>query len=166
MAANATSRTTSTRTTTTTNSSDPKTATGRSDTTKIRDGLTKVRNGSVSYARQTAGRSVDVPVGAALTVADRVTEIVEPFTARETANQELKSIRTRVQRELNKVERRGSSARRKTATRVRRTRNRFERDLKQRRSKVETTVKENRAKAGDGLKRAQSAVQERVSTLA
>ena len=81
----------------------------RTDAQKIREGLTKVRNGSVSYARQTAERSVDVPVGAVLTVADRVNEVVEPFTKRETAERELKSFRTQVERELNKLERRGAT---------------------------------------------------------
>ena len=133
----------------------------RSDTARVRKGL----NGSAAYARQTAERSVDVPVGVALTVADRVNEIVEPFTARQTAERELRSIRTRVERELNRFERRGASARRKTRTRVRQTRNRVERELKQRRRKVQTTVKQNRVKAEDGLKRAQTAVQDRVSTL-
>jgi hypothetical protein len=146
-------RTTTTRTTT----NQPRTTTTRT--------TTKARNGSVAYARQTAERSVDVPVGVALTVAERVNEIVEPFTARETAERELKGIRTRVERELNRFERRGASARRKTRTRVRQTRNRVERELKQRRRNVQTTVKQNRAKAEDGLKRAQTAVQDRVSTL-
>jgi hypothetical protein len=123
------------------------------------------RPGSVAYARQTAERTVDVPVGAALTVADRVTEIVEPFTGRRTAERELKSIRTRVERELNRFERRGASARRKARTRVRQTRNRVERELRQRRRSVRTTVKRNRVKAEDGLKRAQTTVTERVSTL-
>jgi hypothetical protein len=141
------------------------TASTRTDAAKIREGLTKVRNGSVSYARQTAERSVDVPVGAALIVADRVTDLVEPFTTRETASRELKSARTRVERELNRLERRGAGARRKTRTRARQTRNRVERELRQRRRKVQTTVKQNRSKAEDSLKRAQNAVQERVSAL-
>jgi uncharacterized protein (DUF1800 family) len=140
-------------------------ATTRTDAAKIREGLTKVRNGSVGYVRQTAERSVDVPVGAVLTVADRVTEAVEPFTSRQAANHELKSIRTRVERELNRLERRGSGARRKTRTRVRQNRNRLERELRQRRRKVQTTVKQRRAKAETNLKRAQSVVQERVSAL-
>src|ERR671922_2176593 len=94
----------------TVNSTQPRpTASSRSDNARIREGFTKVRNGGVSYARHTAERSVDVPVGAALTVADRVTDFVEPFTARQTANQELKSIRTRVERELNRLERRGAT---------------------------------------------------------
>ena len=81
-----TTRTTQTRTTqsraTTTNQSTNSASAGRSDSAKIREGLTKARNGSAAYARQTAERSVDVPFGAALTVAERVTAIVEPFTAR------------------------------------------------------------------------------------
>src|SRR5882762_1805420 len=72
--------------------------------------------------RQTAERGVDVPVGAALTVADRVNEIVEPWTSRKTAERELKSFRTQVTRELNRVERRGASARRRATQRVRTTR--------------------------------------------
>jgi prefoldin subunit 5 len=141
------------------------TRTSRTDAAKIREGLTKVRNGSVSYVRQTAERSVDVPVGAVLTVADRVNDAVEPFTKRETAERELKSFRTQVERELNKLQRRGATSRRRARTRARQRRNRFERELKQRRRKVETTVKRNRVKAEDGLKRAQSAVSERVTTL-
>ena len=115
------------------------------------------RNGTetaVSYVRQTAERTVDVPVGAALTVADRVNELVEPWTSRKAAERELKSFRTQVTREVNRLERRGASARRKATQRVRTTRNRVERDLKQRRGSVET-----------GLKKAQTTVSERVSTL-
>ena len=156
-------RSSSTRSTTTSRNTN---ATGsRSDAAKVREGLTKARNGSAAYARHTAERSVDVPVGVALTVAERVNEIVEPFTARATAERELRGIRTRVQRALNRFERRGAGARRKTRTRVRQTRNRVERELKQRRRKVQTTVKQNRGKAEDGLKRAQTVVSDRVSTL-
>ena len=158
--------TTGTTTNTTQRKAAPRaTKTSRTDASKVREGLTKVRNGSVSYARQTAERSVDVPVGAVLAVADRVNEVVEPFTRRETAERELKSFRTQVERELNKLERRGATSRRKARTRTRQTRNRFQRQLKQRRRNVQTTVKQNRAKAEDNLKRAQSVVQERVSTL-
>lgn len=141
------------------------TTTSRTDAQKIREGLTKVRNGSVSYARQTAERSVDVPVGAVLTVADRLNDAVEPFTKRETAQRELKSFRTQVERELNKLQRRGAQSRRKVRTRARQNRNRFQRELKQRRSQVQTTVKQNRVQVEKSLKQAQTAVQERVTTL-
>src|ERR671934_355250 len=111
------------------NTTGPRTTASRTDTARIREGLTKARNGSVSYVRDTAERSVDVPVGAALIVADRFTELVEPFTSRQTAERELRSLRTRVERELNRLQRRGASARRKTRTRARQTRNRVEREL-------------------------------------
>jgi hypothetical protein len=141
------------------------TRTGRTDAQKIREGLTKVRNGSVSYARQTAERSVDLPVGAVMTVADRMNEVVEPFTKRQTAHRELESFRIQVERELNKLERRGAQSRRKVRTRARQSRNRFRRELRQRRRGLQTTVKQNRARAHDSLKRAQDAVSERVTTL-
>jgi hypothetical protein len=166
MSANGNTQARTTSTSRTPSSSTPSASRARRDgATTAREGFTKARNGSAAYARHTAERSVDVPVGAALTVVERVNEIIEPFTARQTAERELKSIRTRVERELNRFERRGAGARRKTRTRVRQTRNRVERELKQRRRKVQTTVKQNRTKAEDGLKRAQTTVTERVSTL-
>jgi hypothetical protein len=146
-------------------SSRSKPAASRSDSDRIRDGLNKAREGGVSYVRHTAERSVDVPVGVALTVTDRVTEIVEPFTTRTTANRELKSIRTRAERELNRLERRGATARRKTRTRARRTRTRVERELNRRRRTVRSAVKQNRTNAERNLKRAQTVVSERVSAL-
>src|SRR5690242_4896868 len=57
---------------------------------------------AVTYVRQTAERTVDLPVGAVLTVADRVNDAVEPWTSRTTAERELKSIRTQVTREFSK----------------------------------------------------------------
>src|SRR4051794_35336587 len=153
-------------TSTTQRKSAPRTTkTSRTDAAKIREGLTKVRNGSVSYVRETAERSVDVPVGAVLSVADRLNDVVEPFTSRETAQRELKSFRTQVEREFNKLERRGAQSRRKARTRARQTRNRVQRQVKQRRRRFETTVKQNRAQVEKGLKQAQTAVSERVTTL-
>ncbi len=130
---------------------------------------------AVSYVRQTAERAVDVPVGAALTVAENVSETVKPWAEPTGREKELKQLRTQVSRELNKLERRGGQARRKATTRARSTRNRIERELKQRRNRVERTVKQNRTKAERELKTrrtqvektvkdVQSAVQERVGT--
>jgi hypothetical protein len=119
-------------------------------------------NRAVSYVIQTAERSVDLPVGVALTVRDAVTDAVEPWTSSTTREKELKSLRTQVTRELNKFERRGGQARRKATQRVRQTRNRLEREVKQRRRSIEKQVKENRAKAEGQLKKARTAVQERV----
>ena len=109
------------------------------------------------YARQasdTAVSAVDLQFGAALSAADRVRELVEPWRRRETAQRELKSLRTQFTREVNKVERRGGTARRRLTQRVRRTRNKVERDVSQRRRKAERR-----------LKTARTQVSDRVSTL-
>jgi Skp family chaperone for outer membrane proteins len=141
------------------------TQTKRTGSAQVREGISKARNGATTYVRQGTERAVDVPVGAALVAADRVNAIVEPWTDTEAREQELKSIRQRVERELNKFERRGGTARRRASQRVRKTRNRVERELKQRRQRVETSVKENRTKAEEQLKKARTTVEERVSTL-
>jgi hypothetical protein len=120
---------------------------------------------AATYVRQTAERSVDVPVGAVLTVADRVTEIVEPWTSRPTAQRELKSIRTQVTREFNKLERRGTSARRKASQRARTTRNRVRRDITQRRRSVERALKQNRVQVERRVRKARTTVEKRVGTL-
>jgi hypothetical protein len=94
-----------TNTSTTQRKSAPRTTTtSRTDAQKIREGLTKVRNGSVLYARQTAERSVDVPVGAVLTVADRLNAAVEPLTSREAAQRELKSFRAKAEGTLKRAQ--------------------------------------------------------------
>ena len=153
-------------TTTKTTTTNAQAAKQRSDARQIREGVTKARNGAVSYVRQTAERSVDVPVGVALTVRDRVNEAVEPWTQTETRERELKTLRSQVTRELNRYERRGGQARRKASSRARQTRNRVEREIRQRRRSIERQVKQNRRKAEQQLKKAQSAVSERVGTTA
>jgi hypothetical protein len=154
----------------------PTTQTKRTGSAQVREGITKARSGAATYVRQGTERAVDVPVGVALVAADRVNAIVEPWTDTETREHELKSIRQRVEREFNKFERRGGTARRRARQRVRKTRNRVERELKQRRQRVETSVKENRTKAESALKenrtkaeeqlkKARTTVEERVSAL-
>jgi len=64
-------------------------------------------------ALQTAETAVDIPVGAALTVYERASEAVEPFGTASKREAELKRVRTQLRRELNKVERRGGTARRR-----------------------------------------------------
>lgn len=100
-----------------------------------------------------AETAVNVPVGAALNVADRVSEVVEPWTDTKTAEAELKRLRTQLQREINKAERRGGTARRRARQQVRQTRNRFERELRQRRRKLETDVRRRRRTAETELRR-------------
>jgi Skp family chaperone for outer membrane proteins len=98
-----------------------------------------------TYARQ----AVDLQVGAALTAADRVRELVAPWRSRQTAEKELKSIRQQLSREASKVERRGGTARRRFTDRVSKTRNRFERDVSARRRKAEQRIKSARTQVSD-----------------
>ena len=107
-------------------------------------------------ALQTAETAVDIPVGAALTFYERATAAVEPLATPSKREAELKRVRTQLRREINKVERRGGTARRRALQRAKRSRNRLEREVKQQRRSLETTVKENRKKAESELKKAES----------
>jgi len=144
------------------------TATTKKTTTQTSATSTKQDRGietAVAYVRQSAERAVDVPVGAALTVAENVGETVRPWTEAEAREKELRQLRTQVTRELNKLERRGGQARRKATTRVRGTRGRIERELKQRRNRLERTVKQNRTKAERELKARRTQVEKTVKDV-
>jgi hypothetical protein len=149
----------------TTTTTQQRTAQQRSDASQVREGVTKARNGAVSIAVATAERAVDVPVGYALLVRERVEDAIEPWTTPSARERELKSLRTQVTRELNKAERRGGQARRKALSSVKSTRKSVEREVKARRREVEKAVKQNRRKAETQLKKAQKTVSERVPVL-
>jgi hypothetical protein len=97
-----------------------------------------------NQARTVAETAVDIPVGAVLSVTDRVADLVEPFTARSGAEKQLKTYRTELRRRVKRTERRGSTARRKATTEARKTRNRVEREARKHQRTVETTLKRNR----------------------
>ncbi len=105
-------------------------------------------------ARTVAETAVDLPVGAVLTVTDRVTELVEPFTARSGAEKQLKSYRTELRRRVKRTERRGATARKRATTEARKTRNRVEREARKRQRTVETTLKRNREEIEQRVRRA------------
>jgi hypothetical protein len=94
--------------------------------------------------RSVAETAVDLPVGAVLSVTDRVSELVEPFTGRTAAEKQLKSYRTELRRRVKRTERRGATARKRATTEARKTRNRVEREARKRQRTVETTLKRNR----------------------
>jgi len=137
-------------------------------------GATKVKSGAKqakSGAKQVAGAeknqalvvaeaAVDLPVGAVLSVGDRVGELVEPFTDRSSAEKKIKAYRSELRRTLKRTERRGSSARRKATSEAKKTRNRVEREARRRQRKVETTLKRNRAEVEQ---RVRKALEERTS---
>jgi hypothetical protein len=104
----------------------------------------KTTTAEKSQARTVAETAVDIPVGAVLTVTDRVTELFEPFSGRGAAEKQLKSYRTELRRRVKRTERRGATARRRATTEARKTRNRVEREARKRQRTVETTLKRNR----------------------
>ena len=89
-------------------------------------------------------KAVDLPVGAVLTVADRVGELVEPFAGRTAARKQLKSYRTQLRRRVKRTERRGTTARNRATSQARKQRERVERAVTERQRTVETTLKRNR----------------------
>ncbi len=89
-----------------------------------------------------------------LSVSDRVTDLVEPWTDRASAEKQLKAYRTQLRKTLKRTERRGSSARRKATTEARKTRNRVEREARKRQRTVETTLKRNRNEVEQRVRRA------------
>jgi hypothetical protein len=103
---------------------------------------------------------VDYPVGAVLSVSDRVSDLVEPWTDRSKAERQIKSYRSNLRKSLKRTERRGTSARRKAITEARKTRKQVEREARSRRRNVETTIKRNR---NEVEQRVRKAVEEQTS---
>jgi hypothetical protein len=96
-----------------------------------------------NQARTVAETAVDLPVGAVLTVTDRVTELVEPFTGRSGAEKQLKSYRTELRRRVKRTERRGTTARKRATS-----------EARKRQRTVETTLKRNREELEQRVRRA------------
>jgi hypothetical protein len=77
-------------------------------------------------ARAATNPAVDLPVGAVLTVTERVGDLVEPFSGRKAAEKQLRSYRTRLRREVKRTEQRGASARRQATDTIKRNREELE----------------------------------------
>ena len=113
-----------------------------------------------------AERAALVPVGAALTARDAVVEAVKPYVAgRESAEKELEKVGKRVQVNLKKFERRGSTARNRALREIKRTRTRVERELRQRRNKAVKTVKANRREVEKQVKVARRGAEKQAETI-
>jgi hypothetical protein len=115
---------------------------------------TKAAAAEKNQARVVAETAVDLPVGAVLTVTERVTELVEPFTDRSAAGKQLKSYRAEIRRRIKRTERRGATARRRATSEARKTRNRVEREARKRQRTVETTLKRNRTELEQRVRKA------------
>ncbi|MGH2993946.1 MAG: hypothetical protein ACRDL1_10460 [Solirubrobacterales bacterium] len=120
---------------------------------------------TASQSRRSIESAVDVPVGTALTVKDRVDGLTRPWRSVDSATSEVKSLRKRFDRELSRVERRGGTARRKLTRRANKTRNRVEREVTQRRRRAEDSLRTNRRRAEDRFREARTRVGERVPSL-
>jgi len=136
------------------------THTAQRRTTKKRAAQTKTPTTPKNPVQRAAETVVDVPVGYALRVVDRVQELIEPWTSRGTAERELRSYRTQLTRTVNRSERRGATARRKATTQAKRTRSRavrevrrVERETRKRQRKASTTLRQNRRKVETTLRR-------------
>ena len=82
-------------------------------------------NGTGSAAKASAKRTtpaLDLPVGAVLTVTDRVGELVEPFSGRKAAEKQLKTYRTQLRRQVKRTEHRGATARKQATSALKRNR--------------------------------------------
>lgn len=95
-----------------------------------------------SQVQSIAETAVDLPVGTVLNVADRLSELVDPWTDRRGAERQVKAYRTRLNRTLKRAERRGAGVRRKATTEARRNR----REAEQR---VRKAIDEQTARAQD-----------------
>jgi hypothetical protein len=114
----------------------------------------KTATAEKAQTRSVAESAVDFPVGAVLSVTDRVSELVEPFTGRTAAEKQLKSYRTELRRRVKRTERRGATARRRATTEARKTRNRVEREARKRQRTVESTIKRNRDELQERVRKA------------
>ncbi|HEV7482381.1 MAG TPA: hypothetical protein VGO13_04715 [Solirubrobacterales bacterium] len=126
---------------------------------------TKTVAAEKNQVQTVAEAAVDVPVGIVLSVSDRVSDIVEPWTGRASAEKQLKSYRTQLRKTVKRTERRGTSARRKATTEARKTRNRVEREARKHQRTVETTLKRNRNEVESRVRRAIDAPASRAQGL-
>jgi hypothetical protein len=132
--------------------SKPKTEAKRAATEARNAGGDAVKSGERATAKAAAAEknqvqavaetAVDFPVGVVLAVSDRVSDLVEPWTGRTSAEKQIKAYRTQLRRSVKRTERRGSTARRKATAEARKTRNRVEREARKRQRSVETRIKQ------------------------
>lgn len=105
--------------------------------TASRDTTSTQGRSPIETAQVLAERAVLVPVAAGLVARDNLVSTVKGFATRY-------RIPASVERELQRYERRGASARNRFERQVRRTRTTLQRELRQRRPRVEKLVSERR----------------------
>jgi len=113
----------------------------KSSTAKAKPKRTAKAPAEKGQVQSAAEAAVDLPVGAALAVSDRVADLVGPWTDRSSAEKQLRSYRTQVRKSLKRTERRGATARRRATTEARKTRKTVERKARKRQRSVEQRVR-------------------------
>lgn len=126
---------------------------------------TKAAAAEKNQVQTVVEQAVDLPVGAVLTVGDRISDLVEPWTDRSKAQRQVKNYRSSLRKSLKRTERRGSTARRRAITEARKTRNQVEREARNRRREVETTLKRNRTEVEQRVRRAIEAPTSRAQVV-
>jgi len=105
----------------------------------------------VERVTEYAEKAVLVPVGAALvardTLVSSVEEIVTTYTSRDKAEKDLKARQRKLDANLRKFERRGTTARNRAVREVKRAQTKVERELRQRRNETVRIVKRNSREA-------------------
>jgi hypothetical protein len=112
----------------------------------------------IDQAQALAERAVLIPVGASLLARENLVSRAQGMANRF-------GNRTAMQRELNRFEERGASARNRFERQVRRTRTKFERELRQRRASVEKTFDDNRRRIERDLRSARDDFGKQSSTV-
>jgi ElaB/YqjD/DUF883 family membrane-anchored ribosome-binding protein len=85
--------------------------------------------------------AVDVPVGAALNLTEKVSEVLEQWGDQSKAEKKVKKYRANLTKTFKKAERRGTRARRKATKKVEKTYNRFEKNVRKQQKTVEKQIK-------------------------
>lgn len=107
------------------------------DAENAKSRLEEVQETAAEYAR----KGVDVPVGAALNLADRVSEVIEDWSDQAAAEKKVKGYRADLTKTLKRAERRGVTTRRKATTQAKKRRNNLEKTVRKQRKNIEKTVK-------------------------
>ncbi len=130
------------RSATATRASASRTATSAKTTAETAASATRAESKvRVNQVQQIAERAVLVPVGASLMARDNLVSTVKGLAGKY-------GNRTSVERELQRYERRGSTARNRLERQVHHTRTRVERELRQRRNRVEKLVSNTQDRLG------------------
>lgn len=135
---------------TTNNSSKSKTEAKRATTeakksaaktvSATKKGATKTAVAEKNQAQALLESAVDLPVGAVLSVSDKLGDIVEPWTSRTKAEKELRSYRRQIEKATKRTERRGTTARKRATSEARKTRRRVEREARKHQKAVTETA--------------------------